>query len=42
MAEYIVDMIDDGSTIQLGFGGLGNAIGHMLYGKKNLGCIPRW
>ncbi len=37
MAEYIVDMIDDGSTIQLGFGGLGNAIGHMLYGKKNLG-----
>jgi len=37
MAEYIVDMIPDGSTIQLGFGGLGNAIGHMLYGKKDLG-----
>jgi len=37
MAEYIVDMIPDGSTIQLGFGGLGNAIGHMLYSKKDLG-----
>jgi len=37
MAEYIVDMIPDGATIQLGFGGLGNAIGHMLYNKKNLG-----
>ncbi len=37
MAKYIVDMIPDGSTIQLGFGGLGNAIGHMLYSKKDLG-----
>lgn len=37
MAKYIVDMIPDGATIQLGFGGLGNAIGHMLYGKKDLG-----
>jgi len=37
MATYIVDMIPDGSTIQLGFGGLGNAIGHMLYSKKDLG-----
>lgn len=37
MAEYIVEMIPDGSTIQLGFGGLGNAIGHMLYDKKDLG-----
>lgn len=37
MAAYIVDMIPDGSTIQLGFGGLGNAIGHMLYSKKDLG-----
>lgn len=37
MAEYIVDMIPDGATIQLGFGGLGNAIGHMLYSKKDLG-----
>jgi 4-hydroxybutyrate CoA-transferase len=37
MARYIVDMIPDGSTIQLGFGGLGNAIGHMLYDKRDLG-----
>ncbi len=37
MARYIVDMIPDGATIQLGFGGLGNAIGHMLYGKRDLG-----
>ncbi len=37
LAEYIVEMIPDGATIQLGFGGLGNAIGHMLYGKKDLG-----
>jgi len=37
MATYIVDLIPDGSTIQLGFGGLGNAIGHMLYNKKELG-----
>jgi 4-hydroxybutyrate CoA-transferase len=37
MAGFIVDMIPDGSTIQLGFGGLGNAIGHMLSGKKDLG-----
>jgi 4-hydroxybutyrate CoA-transferase len=37
MARFIVDMIPDGATIQLGFGGLGNAIGHMLYDKKDLG-----
>lgn len=37
MAGYIVEMIPDGATIQLGFGGLGNAIGHMLYNKKDLG-----
>ncbi len=37
MAKFIVEMIPDGATIQLGFGGLGNAIGHMLYGKKDLG-----
>ena len=30
-------MIPDGSTIQLGFGGLGNAIGHLLKDKKDLG-----
>ena len=37
MAGFIVDMIPDGATIQLGFGGLGNAIGHLLKDKKDLG-----
>jgi 4-hydroxybutyrate CoA-transferase len=37
MAEYIVEMVPDGATIQLGFGGLANAIGHLLKGKKDLG-----
>ena len=37
MAVYIADLIPDGSTIQLGFGGLANAIGHLLYQKNDLG-----
>jgi len=37
LAEFIVDLVPDGATIQLGFGGLGNAIGHMLHHKKDLG-----
>lgn len=37
IAKYIADMIPDGATIQLGFGGLGNAIGHLLKTKKDLG-----
>jgi 4-hydroxybutyrate CoA-transferase len=37
IAGFIADMIPDGSTIQLGFGGLGNAIGHLLKDKKDLG-----
>ena len=37
MAGYIADLIPDGATIQLGFGGLANAIGHFLLGKKDLG-----
>ncbi len=36
MAGYISDMIPDGSTIQLGFGGLPNAIGYNLMNKKDL------
>ena len=36
MADYIAEMIPDGSTIQLGFGGLPNAIGYNLKSKKNL------
>ena len=37
MAEYIAELIPDGSCIQLGFGGLSNAIGHLLMHKKDLG-----
>lgn len=37
IAGFISDMIPDGATIQLGFGGLGNAIGHLLKDKKDLG-----
>ncbi|MCX8125466.1 MAG: hypothetical protein N3F66_15060, partial [Spirochaetes bacterium] len=37
MAAIIADLIPDGATIQLGFGGLANAIGNLLYTKKDLG-----
>lgn len=37
IAGYIADLIQDGDTIQLGFGGLANAIGHNLMSKKDLG-----
>ena len=37
IAAYISDLINDGDTIQLGFGGLANAIGHNLMAKKDLG-----
>lgn len=37
IAHYIADLIPDGSTIQLGLGGLANAIGYFLKDKKDLG-----
>lgn len=37
IAHYIADMIPDSSTIQLGLGGLANAIGYFLRDKKDLG-----
>jgi 4-hydroxybutyrate CoA-transferase len=37
IAAYIADMIPDGSNIQLGLGGLANAIGYFLLDKKDLG-----
>ncbi|MDD3269931.1 MAG: acetyl-CoA hydrolase/transferase C-terminal domain-containing protein [Syntrophomonadaceae bacterium] len=37
IAHYIAEMIPDGSTIQLGLGGLANAVGHFLKDKKDLG-----
>lgn len=36
MADIISDMIPDGSTVQLGFGGLPNAIGYNLRSKRRL------
>ena len=37
IAAFIVDEIEDGSTIQLGIGGISDAIGKFLGGKKDLG-----
>ena len=38
VAEYVVERVPDGSTIQLGIGGISDAIGVGLMGKKHLGC----
>lgn len=37
IAQYISELVDDGSTIQLGIGGIPNAVGECLTHKKNLG-----
>jgi len=37
IASYILPHIKDGSCIQLGIGGIPNAVATSLYGKKNLG-----
>jgi len=37
IGKYIADLIDDGSTIQLGIGGIPNAVAKALKNKKNLG-----
>lgn len=37
IAGYIADMIEDGSTIQLGIGGIPNAVATFLRDKKDLG-----
>lgn len=37
IASYILPYIEDGSCIQLGIGGIPNAVATSLYGKKNLG-----
>ncbi len=34
---HIADLVEDGSTIQLGIGGIPNAVAHGLRGKKDLG-----
>lgn len=37
IAAHIVERIEDGSTLQLGIGGIPNAVGALLAGKRNLG-----
>lgn len=37
IADYVADLIADGSTIQLGIGGIPNAIGEALASKRDLG-----
>jgi itaconate CoA-transferase len=37
IAEYIAEMVPDGATIELGLGGIPNAIAHLLKGHKDLG-----
>lgn len=37
IAAYVADLVEDGSTIQLGIGGIPNAIGLALRSKKDLG-----
>jgi len=37
IGKIIADMINDGDCIQLGIGGIPNAVASSLYGKKNLG-----
>lgn len=37
IGKYIADMIDDGSTLQLGIGGIPNAVLELLEGKRDIG-----
>lgn len=37
IAQYISELVPNGSTIQLGIGGIPNAVGECLTNKKNLG-----
>ncbi|UUX34978.1 acetyl-CoA hydrolase/transferase family protein [Fundicoccus culcitae] len=37
IGKYIADFINDGDCIQLGIGGIPNAVAKSLYGKKDLG-----
>ena len=38
VAEYVVDRVNDGDTIQLGIGGISDAIGEGLFCKQHLGA----
>ncbi len=37
IGQFVADLVEDGSTIQLGIGGQPNAVARLLEGKKNLG-----
>lgn len=37
IAAYVAELVEDGSTIQLGIGSIPNAVGEALGGKRNLG-----
>jgi len=37
IGKYIAEMIPDGATIELGIGGIPNAVAHLLEGHKDLG-----
>jgi acyl-CoA hydrolase/GNAT superfamily N-acetyltransferase len=37
IARNVADLVEDGSTIQVGYGGIPNALLHYLKGKKDLG-----
>ncbi len=37
IGKYVADMIDDGSTLQIGYGGIPDAVVMQLINKKNLG-----
>lgn len=37
IGSYVADLIDDGSTLQIGYGGIPDAVVLQLSGKKNLG-----
>lgn len=38
MSRYLLDQIPDGACIQLGIGGVANAVGYGLMSKNDLGC----
>jgi acyl-CoA hydrolase len=37
IGNYVAELIEDGSSLQLGIGGIPNAVAHALLGKKDLG-----
>jgi len=37
IAQYVSELIDDGSTIQIGIGGIPNAVAKLLHNKRDLG-----